>query len=129
MSTPIDSSALPQGAPQPTVEGYEKSDLASKWVFGFFGLLFVSAILIHLFIAWQMRELGRKPSATDQWTTARRSGGSAATTPRPFPRLQLSAPADLQAFRAHEEAELNSYGWVDKTAGVVRIPIGSAMDW
>jgi len=45
-----------------------------------------------------------------------------------FPRLQISAPEDLKEFCAREAAELNSYGWLDKTAGVVRIPLHRAME-
>lgn len=46
----------------------------------------------------------------------------------PEPRLQVQPRADLQCFHAREEAELNSYGWINQTAGVVRIPISRAMD-
>jgi len=46
----------------------------------------------------------------------------------PDPRLQVNGPADLAAFRAKEEAELHSYGWVDREAGIVRIPIDRAME-
>jgi hypothetical protein len=45
----------------------------------------------------------------------------------PEPRLQTNPRQDLIDLRANEDAILNSYGWVDKTAGVVRIPIGEAM--
>jgi hypothetical protein len=46
----------------------------------------------------------------------------------PEPRLQLAPREDLRALRAWEEAALNSYGWIDRTAGVVRLPIERAMD-
>lgn len=46
----------------------------------------------------------------------------------PEPRLQVNSQADLDHFRATEEAKLNSYGWVDQNAGVVRIPIERAME-
>jgi len=45
----------------------------------------------------------------------------------PEPRLQTHPREDLLALRAREDAVLNSYGWVDKTAGVVRIPIDEAI--
>ena len=45
----------------------------------------------------------------------------------PEPRLQTNPREDLRALRAREDAVLNSYGWVDKTAGVVRIPIDEAI--
>jgi hypothetical protein len=34
----------------------------------------------------------------------------------------------LQQLREAESAKLNSYGWIDKSTGVVRIPIDRAMD-
>jgi hypothetical protein len=46
----------------------------------------------------------------------------------PQPRLQVNAPADLHAWRAKEDAQLNSYGWVDRDNGIVRIPINRAME-
>ena len=46
----------------------------------------------------------------------------------PEPRLQVSPSVDLLRMREKEGAVLNSYGWVDSQAGVVRIPIDRAMD-
>jgi hypothetical protein len=125
MPTPTENSALPQGVPQPTVEGYEKSDLPVKWIFGFFALLFLGGVVVQAFIAWQLSDLRGKPPRTDQWPAAR---PGSMMPPGNFPTLQVSPPTDLEAFRAREEAELNSYGWVNRTAGVARIPIGVAMD-
>jgi hypothetical protein len=56
---------------------------------------------------------------------------SRVTTPGrlpPAPRLQTSLTSDLQQLLEAENAKLNSYGWIDKRAGVVRIPINRAMD-
>lgn len=38
-----------------------------------------------------------------------------------------TSPEDVAARRAQAEARLNSYGWVDKEAGIVKIPIDRAM--
>jgi hypothetical protein len=46
----------------------------------------------------------------------------------PQPHLQLSPPADMSAFRAREEEALTNYAWIDRTNGIVRIPIERAMD-
>ena len=46
----------------------------------------------------------------------------------PQPQLQTSPSLDLRAIRAAEEEALNSYGWVDKQNGVVRMPIERAME-
>ena len=45
----------------------------------------------------------------------------------PEPRLQTNPREDLSDLRAKEDEILGSYGWVDKNAGVVRIPIEVAM--
>jgi hypothetical protein len=46
----------------------------------------------------------------------------------PEPRLQVSPARDLQEMRAREDEVLHSYGWVDRQAGIVRIPIARAID-
>ena len=43
------------------------------------------------------------------------------------PRLQVRPELDIDAFRAQEDAILESYAWVDKERGVVRIPVVEAM--
>ena len=45
----------------------------------------------------------------------------------PEPRLQTNPREDLADLRRAEAAVLGSYGWVDKDAGIVRIPIDEAM--
>ena len=46
----------------------------------------------------------------------------------PAPRLQVAPVEDLAHYQAAQASALNSYGWVDQKAGVVRIPIDRAMD-
>jgi hypothetical protein len=46
----------------------------------------------------------------------------------PEPRLQTSPERELATMRAEQQALLESYGWVDESAGVARIPITAAMD-
>ena len=45
----------------------------------------------------------------------------------PEPRLQTNPREELRDLHAQEDAILNSYGVVDKDAGVMRIPIDEAM--
>jgi hypothetical protein len=45
----------------------------------------------------------------------------------PEPRLQTNPREDLFNLHESEDRLLRSYGWVDKDAGVVRIPIDEAM--
>lgn len=46
----------------------------------------------------------------------------------PEPRLQPVPERDLAALRQEQETLLGSYGWVDRQAGIARIPIDRAID-
>jgi hypothetical protein len=46
----------------------------------------------------------------------------------PEPRLERNERIEINDFRLKEEQTLNSYGWVDEKAGVVRIPIERAIE-
>jgi len=48
--------------------------------------------------------------------------------PPGLPQLQAHPNTDLQVYLKNERAILNSYGWVDRKNGVVRIPIQRAMN-
>lgn len=50
------------------------------------------------------------------------------TAPPPGPQLEVDPDADLARVRSREEGLLNSYDWVDRQHGVVRIPIDRAID-
>ena len=108
----------------PTVH-HETSDANVKAVFAFgLGLMIAGAII--LFLVWLLfgyfasREAGsgarEYPLAAEQQNRL-----------PPEPRLQTNPRQDLIDLRASEDAILNTYGWADKSAGVVRIPIGEAM--
>jgi hypothetical protein len=49
------------------------------------------------------------------------------TVEPPAPRLQPNPAQDFQKFFATQQAELDSYGWVDQENGTVHIPIERAM--
>ena len=46
----------------------------------------------------------------------------------PQPRLQVNPWRDITEYRTAQEEILTSYGWVDRQAGIVRIPIERAME-
>jgi hypothetical protein len=46
----------------------------------------------------------------------------------PEPRLEIIPGSNLAKLRAQEDAQLNSYGWIDRGSNVVRIPIERAME-
>lgn len=43
------------------------------------------------------------------------------------PRLETNERTEINQFRLQEEQRLQSYGWVDQSAGLVHIPIDRAM--
>jgi hypothetical protein len=45
----------------------------------------------------------------------------------PEPRIQANPAADMKRLRDQEDATLTTYGWVDRQAGIVRVPIDVAM--
>ncbi|MDP9263039.1 MAG: hypothetical protein M3O85_01825 [Acidobacteriota bacterium] len=45
----------------------------------------------------------------------------------PQPLLQANAAADQVKARAREDELLNTYGWVDRQAGIVHLPVDRAM--
>jgi hypothetical protein len=104
---------------------HEGSDVNVRGIL-IFGLgLFVTAAAIHvlvwlLFLYFAGREAIRGatdyPLAADQQTRV-----------PPEPRLQTNPREDMRLLREQEDAILTSYGWVDRPAGVVRIPIEEAM--
>jgi hypothetical protein len=128
MNTP--TSANPQGVPQRPAPGAEASDVNVRAVVIFIGLLLLLGGIIHAGLWLMERHLARREARWDTQITQHevRKKAAQARPNFPEPRLQISPARDLAAFRASEEAELNSYGWVNRTAGVVRIPIREAME-
>src|SRR5262249_46053446 len=46
----------------------------------------------------------------------------------PVPMLEVHPERDLTTFRQREDTQLHSYGWIDRAAGTVHIPIERAID-
>jgi hypothetical protein len=61
----------------------------------------------------------------------RERGPAANTPPQPFqgttPLLQPAPQPDRAAYFAEKHRLLDSYGWVDRQAGIARIPLDEAM--
>ena len=109
----------------PPGAGYEHTD-ADVWTIVKFGFwLAVAAVVVHIglgfvyagFIDQAMeRTAPRYPLA---------SGVEPALPPQP--RLQQFPAKEVYEFRVEEERALHGYGWVDRAAGSVHIPIEDAM--
>lgn len=112
-------------SPRPN-RGHEHRDANVAWIFGLVLFLFVAGISLHFILSALLNSLKHSPQPHDSWSPL---PGVARATPStaPGPHLQISPPLDLASFRAREESKLNSYGWVNKTTGIVRVPIERAM--
>jgi len=104
---------------------HEESDVDIRAIFTFGAGLLILAVAIHvlvwlLFLYFNGRE-AKNPGARHPL-----AAGQALRLP-PAPRLQVSPRQELRDQRAREDQMLNSYQWVDRGAGIVRIPITEAM--
>jgi hypothetical protein len=104
---------------------HEESDVNIRGILVFAVGLLVVAIVIHiamwgLFRFFDARQARRQvieyPLAVQEENRL-----------PPEPRLQTNPRQDLQDLRTAEQEVLGTYGWVDRNAGVVRIPIDEAM--
>lgn len=115
-----------QYAATPAGAGYEHTD-AHVWIIvKFLTWLAIAAILIHLGLGFLFRLFSeqRIETAAPRYPLT----SSDVTKVPPEPRLQRFPREDILTFRTREEALLNSYGWVNKGAGDVHIPIDQAME-
>src|SRR5205823_11440163 len=46
----------------------------------------------------------------------------------PPPRIQSNPGADMQSYWQSQQTLLNTYGWIDRQNGIVRMPIDRAME-
>jgi hypothetical protein len=104
---------------------HEDSDVNARAVLGFGAGLFIAAVLIH-FMVWILFQYFSSREAAHVAPEYPLAAGQATRVP-PEPRLQTNPREDLRALRAREDGILHSYGWVDKPAGIVRIPIDEAI--
>src|SRR6202521_488110 len=115
-------------------ERFERQDLSAQGVFAFLISLAVGGVLVY-FVVWGLyrfmdaRQRSHQPQQSPlvQQVTDTRIVSPGEITKFPQPRLERNERVEIKDFRLKEEQTLNSYGWVDEKAGVVRIPIERAM--
>jgi hypothetical protein len=123
--TMSDPHPTPTAAIDNSAVHHEASDINLRGVLGFGLGLMIAAVFIYFFV-WLLflyfagRETVR---GVPQFPLAI---GQQDRLP-PEPRLQTNPRQDMRELRATEDATLDSYGWIDKSAGIVRIPIAEAM--
>ncbi len=114
--------------PEPGALNHETTDVSltgiTRLTIATFVLIFITLTLMYgtwrLFENWTTDKTPPPPMSSRQPGVDRLPAGG--------PPILVNEPLNLQQFRASEEAILHGYGWVDKTQGVVRIPVDRAMD-
>ena len=109
-----------------TVErGHEERDASVRTILGVAaGLVGISAVItvaiyFHLEGLWRLRQRALPPASPV---------AAALPSAPPEPRLETAESLGLRDLRAAENAQLHGYGWVDRGAGIVHVPIDRAMD-
>jgi hypothetical protein len=104
---------------------HEESDVNVSAIIRYgIGLLVIAAVL-HVFLWWLQGTYSRQ-SQRAQTQVYPLASGQQDRLP-PSPRFQENPQQELQDLRAKQKALLDGYGWVNKDAGVARIPIEDAM--
>lgn len=106
--------------------GHEASDVDIRAIFQFGGGLVVLGVISALVVWLLFGYLTRREDRASRQRNYPLAASQAERLP-PEPRLQTTPRQDLKDLRAAEDAMLKGYGWVDRTAGIVRIPIDEAI--
>lgn len=120
----MDEPSQPRDPAQQPQLGYELRDANVRAV-ALFGLVLVIVLAGALLLMQGMFDhFAARPLRSDVLPVAR----EAMRRLPPEPRLQANPARALQEIRTTEDRVLHSYGWVDREAGIVRLPIDRAME-
>jgi len=104
-------------------KNYEESDAQFRGIFwsgvGLFAIIGFSFLLIIGIFNFLESWHGKSSKSISPLAESQQ--------PPSGPLLQVDPELDLVQFNAIEDSLVNSYGWVQKEAGVVRIPLDEAM--
>jgi hypothetical protein len=104
---------------------HEESDVNVGAILRYGVGLFLIAAVVHLFLWWLLGVYERQNERAQ--TQVYPMAVSQQDRLPPQPRFQQDPQQELQDLRAKQKALLEGYGWANKEAGVVRIPIEEAM--
>ena len=101
------------------------SELDFKAIVGF-GIVLTSVTLVVLAVMWWMGVVFKRQEEAKDRPPSPIAEARQDPIP-PGPRLRPSPPRDLAELGAVDREVLTTYGWVDQSRGVARIPIDRAM--
>lgn len=119
------TSADDQYLETPAGGGYEHTDASVRLIVRFMLWLGVAAVIIHVGLAllFELFVTQRVERTEPRFPLAAQEGQRLP----PEPRLQQFPREDILRFRTGEDETLRTYGWIDRDAGTVRMPIQDAM--
>ena len=103
---------------------FEPSDVSGGCLLAVGIAIVISAIMIHAGVAILQTKFASDRSHS---TPPPASLAVPAKTPEVEAPLQTDPKGDYASYRERQTAILDGYGWVDRNAAVVRIPIDQAM--
>jgi hypothetical protein len=109
----------------PANSGYETTDVNPRtllaWVALLAGVIVLSVVAALVFFDVFAEQAARRDPKISPLAPAE------SQTP-PEPRLIVKEHEDLVVVRKEEEELLDTYGWIDKDRGIVRVPVARAME-
>ena len=103
--------------------GYEKTDASPRGLMYFAAVIAAILAITAAMMVWLFRHYQRTETAGS--FVARPFEAVAAPPP---PRIQPDPRVDMRSYAESQEKLLNTYGWIDRQNGVVRLPIDRAME-
>jgi hypothetical protein len=108
-----------------SARGHETSDAnvraVVKFVIGLFLSILASLVIVRVTFDYFVKHQGLGPPASPFEDTRK-------LPPAGVPELEAAPGQEFQHYREQQGDVLDSYGWVDQRAGIVRLPIDRAMD-
>jgi hypothetical protein len=116
----------PQGRPAGEMKpAHEAETLRVSRLAAFAAALVGVVILVEAVLALAIAPFSRDQEANRALAPPRFAGDRGGF---PDPQLQKDPASDLAKMKEEELNQLNSYGWVDRSAGIAHIPIERAID-
>ena len=109
----------------PANPGYERTDVNPWTLLGWVGLL-AAVLVLSVVAALVLFDVFAEQAARRDPKVSPLAPAESQTPPEP--RLVVHEHEDLVVVRKDEGELLDSYGWIDKGRGIVRVPIARAME-
>ena len=112
---------------------HDTTDVNVRAIIGTLAAMVLAAILIHAIVAAMLiyfeRSSAEGEPEPNPMRVGRTTGGPTDPVKTfPQPQLQPDPAGDLNKMFIQDDQYLNTYGWIDKNAGVVHVPINDAME-